>query len=82
MELQEVAEYYKGDPDGGYVSYVYTDHLSGEEIVLLRDEMEKEVRRHLGIPWNQSRPALRFEHSMGQGGELPPFIWRKDNPSP
>ena len=27
------ADYYKGDPNGGYRSFVYTDHLSAERLV-------------------------------------------------
>jgi radical SAM superfamily enzyme YgiQ (UPF0313 family) len=72
-------DYYKGDPDGGYRAYVFTDHLTPEEIVALRDQIEREVRRALHIPFNQSRAALRFEHSMGQG--LPGFILRSSNAS-
>lgn len=68
------ANYYKGDPDGGYRSFVFTDYLSAERIVHLRDLVEKEVRSKLNIPFNQSAAALRYEHSMGQG--LPDFIFR------
>lgn len=79
VDFSEGAQYYKGDPDGGYVSYVYTDHLSGEQIVKLRDQVEREVREQLGIPFNQARAALRYEHSMGQGANLalPPHILRR-----
>ncbi len=68
------ADYYKGDPKGGYKSFVFTDHLSAERIVALRDQVEKEVRSRLGIPYNSGAAALRYEHSMGQG--LPDFIHR------
>jgi radical SAM superfamily enzyme YgiQ (UPF0313 family) len=68
------ADYYKGDPNGGYHAFVYTDHLSSESIVALRTQVEKEVRAKLNIPINQSAAALRYEHSMGQG--LPDFIHR------
>lgn len=79
VDFSEGAQYYKGDPDGGYVSYVYTDHLSGEQIVRLRDQVEREVREQLGIPFNQARAALRYEHSMGQGANLalPSHILRR-----
>ncbi|MFN3075324.1 MAG: B12-binding domain-containing radical SAM protein [Alphaproteobacteria bacterium] len=73
------AQYYKGDPDGGYKSFVFTDHLSPEDIVRLRDWVERDVRHVLGIPFNVSRVAQRFEHSMGQG--LPDFILRSASPS-
>jgi radical SAM superfamily enzyme YgiQ (UPF0313 family) len=68
------AQYYKGDPDGGYKAFVFTDHLSARRIVELRDQVEREVRARLGIPFNHSAPAMRYEHSMGQG--LPDFIHR------
>jgi radical SAM superfamily enzyme YgiQ (UPF0313 family) len=74
VDFTAVADYYKGDPDGGYKSFVFTDYLSNEQLVTLRDEVERNTRRALGIPFNASRAALRFEHSMGQG--LPDFILR------
>lgn len=68
------ANYYKGDPNGGYESFVFTDHLSAKRIVELRDRVEREVRAALNIPFNPGAAALRYEHSMGQG--LPDFIHR------
>ena len=68
------ADYYKGDPNGGYRAFVFTDHLSSEQIVRLRDKVEREVRERLRIPFNPGAAALRYEHSMGQG--LPDFIHR------
>lgn len=67
VNYEEVAEYYKGDPNGGYRSFVFTDYLSAEDIVQCRDTIERLVRIYLGIPPNPSEPAIRFEHSMGQG---------------
>lgn len=78
VDFTKVAEYYKGDPDGGYHSYVFTDHLSGEEIVKLRDRLESEVRTTLSIPFNPGKPGIRYEHSMGQG-PLPLSILRESN---
>ena len=69
------ADFYKGDPNGGYTSYVFTDHISAKEIVELRDYVESEVRKELNIPFNPGSVALRFEHSMGQG--LPDIIYRE-----
>jgi len=69
------ADYYKGDPNGGYTAYVFTDALSAKEIVSLRDTVEKDVRDALNIPFNPGGVALRFEHSMGQG--LPDIIYRE-----
>ncbi|MSO65249.1 MAG: radical SAM protein [Alphaproteobacteria bacterium] len=74
VDFSTTPDYYKGDPDGGYRSYVFTDHLSAEELVRLRDWVERETRAKLKIPFNSARSALRFEHSMGQG--LPDFILR------
>jgi radical SAM superfamily enzyme YgiQ (UPF0313 family) len=74
VDYREVAEYYKGVP-GEYTSYVYTDHLASQELVRLRDWLEQDVRAELGIPFNAGAPALRYEHSMGQGG-IPPLILR------
>lgn len=74
VNYEEVAEYYKGDPDGGYQAFVFTDYLSPEQIVAERDRVEREVRARLHIPFNPGEPAIRFEHSMGQG--LPANILR------
>ena len=66
VDYREVAEYYKGIP-GEYTSYVHTDYLSAEELVKWRDWLESDVRAKLGIPYNTAAPAVRYEHSMGQG---------------
>lgn len=77
VDYTTVADYYKGNPDGGYTSFVYTDYLREEDLVRLRDFVERDVRQALGIPFNPSRPAVRYEHSMGQYGQaLPPNILR------
>lgn len=75
-------DYYKGDPEGGYVSYVWTDHISPEELVVARDSLENEVREKLGIKFNPARPGIKYEHSMGMGNlNIPDFILRKSNES-
>jgi len=76
VDYTEVADYYKGDPDGGYKAYVYTNELSAENLIQARDNMEREVRRILDIPFASSAPAIRYEHSMGQFGKLPPYIFK------
>ncbi|HLD73740.1 MAG TPA: radical SAM protein [Bdellovibrionota bacterium] len=76
VNYSETPKYYKGDPDGGYKSYVYTDYLSPEELVILRDEIERNVRSKLNIPFPKARKGLRFEHSMGQGENIPSSILR------
>ncbi len=70
------SDYYKGDPNDGYKSFVFTDHLSGSEIVRLRNLVESEVREKLNIPFNPGQPGVRHEHSMGQS-QLPFNILRK-----
>ncbi len=77
VDYNVVADYYKGDPDGGYQSYVFTDHLSAKKLVELRDFVERDVRTKLHIPFNPSAPAVRYEHSMGQFAKgLPSNILR------
>jgi radical SAM superfamily enzyme YgiQ (UPF0313 family) len=76
VDYTEVAEYYKGDPNGGYQAFVETDELTAEQLVSIRDATEAEVREKLNIPYNPANPAKRFEASMGQFG-LPPSILRK-----
>ncbi|MFM8551386.1 MAG: B12-binding domain-containing radical SAM protein [Nitrospiraceae bacterium] len=74
VDYSQVAEYYKGIP-GSYRSYVYTDHLSAEDLVRLRDWLEADARKTLGIAYPATLSALRYEHSMGQAG-LPSNILR------
>lgn len=76
VDYNAIAEYYKGDPDGGYSSFVYTDFLTPEEIVAARNHLERDVREKLGIPFNPIHPATRYEHSMGQSS-LPQNILRR-----
>ena len=77
LDYTEVADYYKGDPDAGYKSFVYTDHLNPDEIVKLRNFVEMDVRQRLAIPYNTATAPVRYEHSMGQAGHsLPPNILR------
>ena len=80
VDYMQTAKYYKGDPNGGYQSYVYTDALSPEELVRLRDYSEKTAREKLNIPYPSSAKSIRYEHSMGQFGNiLPPNILRKSS---
>lgn len=69
--LKEQA-FYKGVP-GSYKSLVFTDHLSAERLVELRDRLETTVRAKLGIPFNASAPGVVYESSMGM---LPSSILR------
>ena len=77
VDYTQVAEYYKGNPDGGYRAYVFTDAFTPADLVEARDLIERDVRANLGIPFNPQSPAVRFEHSMGQGARLPPHILRQ-----
>jgi len=68
-------DYYKGDPTDGYISYVWTDYISAENLVKERDILEREVRTKLNIPFHCARPATKYEHSMGQGNiDIPSHI--------
>jgi radical SAM superfamily enzyme YgiQ (UPF0313 family) len=67
------SDYYKGDPDDGYIARVWTDNISREELVSTRNFLEDDVRKKLDIPFNSSASASLYEHSMGQ---LPTTILR------
>lgn len=70
-------DYYKGDPNGGYISYVWTEYLSPSDLVRGRDDLEQEVRQKLNIPFYEARPGIKYEHSMGQGNlNIPKHILR------
>jgi anaerobic magnesium-protoporphyrin IX monomethyl ester cyclase len=79
LDYTVTPDYYKGDPNGGYRAYVFTDHLAPEEIVQLRDQVENEVRAALSIPFYPATAAIRYEHSMGQG--LPSQLFRVSSPA-
>jgi len=75
-------DYYKGDPNGGYVSYVWTEHLTPKDLVTERDLLEAEVRNKLNIPFYEARPGIKYEHSMGQGNlDIPKHILRTTSDS-
>ena len=80
VDFTQTPDYYKGDPDGGYKAYVFSDYVTSAELVQLRDTIERDVRKALNIPFNASRASMRFEHSMGQG--LPDFILRASASTP
>ena len=58
----------------GYKAYVFTDYISLDMLVKLRDSVERNVRDRLNIPFNPGAPGIRFEHSMGMSGPLPSNI--------
>ena len=77
IDHTKVADYFKGNPDGGYRSFVYTDFLSPDELVGLRDHVERHARARLNIPFPAAGPGIEYEHSMGQGGpRLPARLLR------
>lgn len=76
VDYNETSDFYKGAP-GEYRSYVFTDYLSAEDLVRLRDDLERDVRAALGIPYQTALPAIQFDHAMGQSGPLPPNILRQ-----
>lgn len=75
VDFSTTADFYKGIPGGGYQAFVFTDHLSSQDLIDIREKIESDVRTSLDIPFNPSRAAVQFEHSMGQG--LPAFILRR-----
>lgn len=76
VDYLTTADFYKGGI-GDYRSFVFTDALRSNELVSMRDSLERDARRMLGIPFNSSRPGIRFEASMGQ---LPGYILRRGQP--
>lgn len=73
-DFSKDSHYYKGVP-GQYEVYVWTDHLTKEQLGKLRDKAEEETRTALGLAPVTNVEALQFEHSMGQG--LPENILRQ-----
>jgi radical SAM superfamily enzyme YgiQ (UPF0313 family) len=78
LDYSKVSDYYKGDPNAGYKAYVFTDHLSSEDLVGLRGQLEQKVRTELSIPFYPGAPAVQYEHSMGMAG-LPDTILRSSH---
>lgn len=56
--------FYKGVP-GSYYSFVWTDEVSSDDLVRLRDWTEAEVRSGLDLPYPSAPAAVQYEHSMG-----------------
>lgn len=83
IDYLRVMDHYKGDPKGGYKSFVFTDHLSADEIVRLRNWVESSVREELMLNYPTAGDAIVFEHSMGQGANqaLPEYILKNTQPN-
>ena len=71
------SSYYKGVP-GDYTSYVWTDELTPQDLVIMRDKVELASRSALGLTQIHSVAAMQYEHSMGQ--HLPNSILRSSKP--
>lgn len=80
LDFTQEAGYYKGKI-GEYKSYVYTDYLSADDLVRLRDDLEVSLRAELGIPFNPSAASINYDHSMGLSPRLPSHILRSTNVS-
>lgn len=81
VDFNVTAKYYKGDPDEGYQAYVFTDFLTSQELVMHRNELEKEIRQNLSLPSYVKGNAYTYEHSMGQSrGKLPSNILKSSQP--
>lgn len=81
LDYRTEVDYYKGDPNALIISHVWTDHLSPEDLVHHRNQVEKDVRGKLGLPYYQrSEPIdaseINFGHSMGQTPILPSRMFR------
>jgi anaerobic magnesium-protoporphyrin IX monomethyl ester cyclase len=77
LDFMKELAFYKGS-SGHYSAFVWSDFISRERIVTLRDEIEAEVRNKLAIPYPTAAAAIAFEHSMGMN--LPENILRSSNP--
>jgi radical SAM superfamily enzyme YgiQ (UPF0313 family) len=75
VDFTKESNSYKGIP-GQYVSYVWTDHLTAEQLVEERNKLEDEVRSKLNIPYNPSNPSRKYEMSYGSSRNMPDWILR------
>lgn len=75
VDYSKDADYYKGDPNDGYTSHVWTPDLTAAGLVYERGKLESDVREALNIPFNPSAAAQSYEHSMGMTA-LPPRLLR------
>lgn len=69
VDFTTTADYYKGVPNE-YVSHVWTDSISPEELVKQRDWLETETKQKLGIKMLTPQPAMQFEASMGMTPQI------------
>ncbi len=64
VDFTTEAAYYKGGI-GSYVSHVWTDHIGRADLVRMRDQVEREVREKLSIPFYATGASISYESSMG-----------------
>jgi anaerobic magnesium-protoporphyrin IX monomethyl ester cyclase len=76
VDFSHVSDFYKGTP-GDYVSHVWTDFLSKEELCSLRDWCEFESKEKLGISMPQTVASMMYDHSAG----MTPSILRSSGSS-
>lgn len=69
VDYEKDVAFYKGIP-GKYGSFVRTSALSFDDLRALREQLEADVRRELGMETvtEEQRRLTSVEHSMGQGG--------------
>lgn len=84
LDYRTESDYYKGDPNALVISHVWTDHLSPEELVQERNQVELDIREGLGIPYyRRNEPvdaeSINYGHSMGQTPILPDRMLRRTN---
>ena len=78
IDYSRESQYYKGIP-GEYQSYVFTDYITGSDLIKMRDWLETDVRTKLNIPFYAIQPSHNYEASMGM---LPGHIYRRTNATP
>jgi radical SAM superfamily enzyme YgiQ (UPF0313 family) len=69
VDFTTTADYYKGIPNE-YVSHVWTDFITPEELVKHRDWLEFESKKKLGIKMLEFVPSSQFEASMGMTPQI------------
>ena len=69
VDFTKTADYYKGIL-GSYISHVWTDELSREELVKQRDWLELTAKYKLGIDMPPSAAATMYDHSTGMTPQI------------
>jgi anaerobic magnesium-protoporphyrin IX monomethyl ester cyclase len=64
IDFTTVEDFYKGVP-GEYVSHVWTDLISKDGLVTMRDWCESESKKNLGISLPSCAASLMYDHSTG-----------------